>query len=167
MSDDFELLDPTEVVRDLHKVNRFYDRMRRKISIWAAKQGGEKGRLAAGIVLLAPDFLMLLLRLLKDKRVPVGKKAMLAGGIAYYLLPLDFLPELILGPVAYMDDLVLAVLIINNLLQTIDPEIVFSHWSGEDDLLAKLRRISDFAEQFLSKGVYSKLKTHFRKLGGN
>lgn len=160
---DIELVGPEEDLRDARKVNRFYDRMRKRISQWAADRGGEKGENVAEIILLAPDFFMLLTRLMRDKRVPVKSKATVVGGLAYYLLPLDFLPELIMGPVGYGDDLVLAVLIINNLLN-IEPEVVLSHWSGKEDLLYKIRKVTNYAEEYLGKRVYAKIKGLFGRL---
>ncbi|MDA8211115.1 MAG: DUF1232 domain-containing protein [Clostridia bacterium] len=160
---DLELIDPEEDLRDARKVNRFYDRMRKRISAWAAGQGGEKGQNIAETILLAPDFFMLLTRLMLDNRVPLRSKATVVGGLAYYLLPLDFLPELLLGPIGYGDDLVLAVLIINSLLNT-EPEVVLSHWSGKEDLLYKIRKVTNYAEEYLHKSVYGKIKGFFDKL---
>lgn len=161
-SKDYEILEGLNKAPDMRQVNGFYDRMRKKISLWAENKAGSTGETVVEYILLAPDFLMLLIRLMRDKRVSGRAKRLVAGGLAYYLLPFDFLPELLLGPIGFADDLVLAVLIINKLLQT-EPEIVFSHWSGREDLLDTIRRTLLFGEKFLTKSVFSKVKKYFNK----
>lgn len=158
-----ELVGSEEDLKDARKINRFYDGMRKSITKWAARQGGEKGQNVAEVILLAPDFFILLTRLMQDNRVPLKSKATVIGGLVYFLMPLDFLPELILGPIGYGDDLVLAVLVINNLLN-VKPEVVLSHWSGNEDLLEKIRKVMGYAEEYLNKGVYTKLKKFLGKL---
>lgn len=157
---DLEMVGSEEDLRDARRLNRFYDKMRKSITNWAAKQGGKRGQNVVEIVLLAPDFFILLSRLLQDSRVPLKSRASIIGGLVYYLLPLDFIPELILGPLGYSDDLVLAVLIINNLLKA-EPEVVLSHWSGNEHLLVKIQKVTGYTEQYLNKGVYTKLKNLF------
>ncbi|MFZ3171918.1 MAG: DUF1232 domain-containing protein [Carboxydocellales bacterium] len=155
-----ELVGSEEDLRDARRLNRFYDKMRKSITNWAAKQGGQRGQRVAEVILLAPDFFILLTRLMQDSRVPLRSRASIIGSLAYFLLPLDFIPELILGPLGYSDDLVLAVIIINNLLKA-EPEVVLSHWSGNEHLLVKIQKVTGYTEQYLNKGVYTKLKSLF------
>ena len=49
---------------------------------------------------------MLLFRLLRDARVSTANKALVGMGLAYYILPIDILPEAIVGPMLpHMRDL--------------------------------------------------------------
>jgi hypothetical protein len=50
------------------------------------------------ILLLLPDFTVLLARLLRDPRVPRRSKLIALFGIGYVLSPIDLLPALLLGP---------------------------------------------------------------------
>ena len=74
---------------------RLYDRVRAQVA---------KGHPGAGadfrdLLLLLPDLTVLLLRLLRDERVPLGGKLAALVGVGYVLSPIDLLPELLLGPI--------------------------------------------------------------------
>src|SRR5262245_36444599 len=60
-------------------------------------------------LLLIPNFLKLLVRLFKDKRVPLAEKAFLIGAVVYVISPLDFIPDVI-PFVGQVDDLYLVAL---------------------------------------------------------
>ncbi|HEX3031999.1 MAG TPA: DUF1232 domain-containing protein [Bacillota bacterium] len=162
-SRDYEILEGLGKTPDMRRDNGYYNPIRNKKTRWAESRAGSTGETAVEYILLAPDFLMLLIRLMRDKRVPRRSKSLVAGGLAYYVLPLDFLPEVLLGPIGFADDLVLAVLIINTLIQA-EPEVVLSHWSGREELLDTLRRSLLFGEKFLTKSVYGKVKNYFNRL---
>ena len=67
---------------------------------------------------------MLLFRLMRDSRVSATNKVLVGTGIAYFVLPIDILPEAIVGPMGYVDDLILGVFILNRVLTDTDAEIV-------------------------------------------
>ncbi len=60
------------------------------------------------------------------------KKLNLVTAIAYFISPIDILPEAILGPIGYLDDLGIAAYVLNDLLNTVDPKIVRRNWVGDD-----------------------------------
>ena len=45
---------------------------------------------------------------------------MLGPAVVYYISPFDLLPEALLGPIGYLDDLVFAVYVLNRLLSDTD-----------------------------------------------
>jgi len=51
-----------------------------------------------------PSFLKLFSRLIKDPRVPLTAKLLLVGVLAYVVLPVDFVPDFLIG-VGQLDDL--------------------------------------------------------------
>jgi uncharacterized membrane protein YkvA (DUF1232 family) len=57
----------------------------------------------------APSYARLVTVLLRDPRIPVARKAMLAAAVAYVVSPLDLLPEAI-PVIGAMDDVVVLVL---------------------------------------------------------
>lgn len=73
--------------------------------------------------------------LLKDKTVPLRKKALVVFGIIYLLSPVDLIPP-VLFPIAALDDLVLWIYILLHLKDELD-----SYWIGEktEDLSKKFR----------------------------
>jgi uncharacterized membrane protein YkvA (DUF1232 family) len=52
-----------------------------------------------------PNFVKLFWRLLKDRRVPLGTKLLLVFLLAYVVLPVDLLPDVLIG-LGQIDDLV-------------------------------------------------------------
>lgn len=138
------------------KANRFYDRIRNQIRETVENRGAT-GK-TAEFLLLAPDLFILLFRLFNDPRVSAKNKAFLGSGIAYFFLPLDFLPEAVLGPVGLIDDVILAVYILNRMLIDTDEEILAEHWSGDGNILTVIRRVLASAEKLVSKKIIDRFK---------
>jgi uncharacterized membrane protein YkvA (DUF1232 family) len=121
---------------------RLYDRMRAAI---AAPRRGEASGMR-DVLLLLPDLTVLLYRLLRDERVPVGAKAIAMLGVAYILSPVDLLPEALLGPVGLLDDLFIVGAALSRILNYVHPDVVRSHWSGHGDALDAIQRATGWAE---------------------
>lgn len=139
------------------RAERFYDRLRTRIQKYLDSKGGMVEK-TAEYLLLVPDMFMLLWRLANDSRVSGKNKVLLGSGLAYYIFPFDFLPEALLGPIGYLDDLVFAVYVLNRMLSDTDVEILREHWSGEEDILLAVRRVLSTADQLVSKNVLGRIK---------
>src|SRR5690606_39973905 len=112
----------------------FYQNFRRKVRTWLEEKGS--GYKYADLLLVGPDLFHLLCRLVVDTRVPAKEKAKLAMAIAYFVSPLDLMPEGLLGPVGYLDDVALAAYVLNGLLKSTDVDVRREHWAGEGDVLS-------------------------------
>ncbi len=97
---------------------------------------------------LVPKFLKLLLGLLKDSRVSVQDKAILAAAIAYLLNPADFVPDAI-PFFGMVDDLYLVALALIRLLNHVDEKVLREHWSGEEDIVSLIKQIAEVGARFL------------------
>ncbi len=139
------------------KAQRFYDRLRRRIHA-ALEHKGALVEKFGDYLLLVPDIFMLLWRLMTDARVSGKNKVLLGSGIAYFVFPFDVVPEAIVGPIGFLDDLVFAVYILNKLLSDTDAAILREHWSGHHDLLESMRKVLDAADKLVSENVLDKLK---------
>jgi uncharacterized membrane protein YkvA (DUF1232 family) len=139
------------------RANRFYDRVRTNIQRYVEKRGGAVEK-TTEFLLLVPDIFILLWRLVNDARVNAKNKVLLGSGVAYFVFPIDLLPEAFLGPVGYADDLVLAVFILNKILGDTDEAIVRQHWSGSEDVLAMIQRVLNAADSLVGSDVVKKLK---------
>jgi uncharacterized membrane protein YkvA (DUF1232 family) len=139
------------------RAERFYDRLRQNIQRYLAKKGSLAGKTAEWL-LLVPDVFILLWRLINDARVNGKNKVMLGSGLAYYLFPLDIIPEGFLGPTGYVDDLVLAVYMLNRVLADTDPEVLREHWSGREDILSVIQRILGAADNLVGKDLLGRVK---------
>jgi uncharacterized membrane protein YkvA (DUF1232 family) len=139
------------------RATSFYDRVRGKIKRFVEERGEKLGP-AAEFLLFVPDVFMLLFRLLRDARVSAANKALVAMGIAYYILPIDIIPEAIVGPMGYIDDLILGVFILNKILNDTDHAVVREHWSGQGDVLVVIRRVLESADRLVSPRLIAKIK---------
>lgn len=139
------------------RAERFYDRMRESIRRYIDDKGKVVST-SAEYLLLAPDVFVLLVRLVKDPRVNAKDKVMLGTGIAYFLFPLDIMPEAFLGPIGFLDDLVFGVYLLNRLLIDTDPAILRDHWSGKDDVLATIQKVLNAADNLVGKDFLGKFK---------
>lgn len=125
---------------------RLYDRMRARVV--RPRPGAGSG--VGDVLLLLPDLTMLLVRLLRDGRVGFGAKAIALVGVGYVLSPLDLVPEILLGPVGLVDDLMVVAATLSRLVNHVHPDVVRSHWSGQGDALEAIQRVMLWAESQLS-----------------
>lgn len=139
------------------RAERYYDRVRRSIAAYLERRGKAVGK-TGEFLLIVPDVFMLLWRLVNDGRVSGKNKVLLGSGIAYYLFPLDIIPEAIIGPTGYLDDLVFAVYMLNRVIGDTDPEVLRQHWSGSEDVLRVIQNILNSADNLVGSDVLSRLK---------
>jgi uncharacterized membrane protein YkvA (DUF1232 family) len=135
---------------------RFYYRLRRTIKVWA---GGEKSKANeyADYILAGPDLFMLLVRLSQDERVRRTDRIKLSGAATYFINPLDFVPELLLGPPGLVDDVALSAYVLYDVLENTDPAVVREHWEGSADLLDLLRQILAVADTMVGGPIWRRL----------
>ena len=147
------------------KQKDFYLKLRDKVSEWFEKNADEKPEYA-NYILLVPDFFYLLVRLTLDDRIPAIDKAKFAGVIAYFFSPIDFLPEALLGPVGYLDDLALSCYVLNLYINKQDAAgqaVVKELWPGDQDLLNTIQSVLQKADEWLGSGLWEKIKDVYRK----
>jgi uncharacterized membrane protein YkvA (DUF1232 family) len=149
------------IVIDLNaKERRLYDRLRASI----AKQRPGESSGWRDILLLLPDLSILLLRLLRDPRVPVGGKAIALLGLGYLMSPIDLLPEVLLGPIGLLDDVFVVVAALSRILNYVHPDVVRTHWSGQGDALAAIQRAAEWSESTITERVPLPLRRVLREL---
>ena len=143
------------------KEQDFYQKLREKIKTWSDREENQSYRWAKWL-LLAPDLFHLLVRLTADPDVPVKEKAKLAAVTAYFISPIDLLPELVLGPTGFLDDIVLTAYALNAIINNVDPQILRKHWAGEEDILEVIQNILRLADRMVGSGLFKRLKRVLR-----
>ena len=107
-----------------------------------------------------PNFLRLLGGLLTDRRVANTDKLLVAGAIAYIVMPMDFIPDYIpfLGEI---DDLFVLVLALQRLIANAGRTVIQDHWMGDPNQLRELdlERILVAAAFFLPRRIRRRLRT--------
>lgn len=129
---------------------RFYDRVRTQVA--RHQQPGAPSKVR-DIVLLLPDLTVLLLRLLRDDRVPPGDKAIALLGIGYVISPIDLLPGVLFGPIGLVDDVLIVTAALSRILNRVHPDVVRSHWSGQGDALEAIQRVARWSESFFRERI--------------
>jgi uncharacterized membrane protein YkvA (DUF1232 family) len=91
----------------------------------------------AELVRIVPDVLRLIRHLVGDRSVPVGVRAALVGLLAWFLNPIDLIPEFIpvLGP---LDDVVVAVIVLRYVRKRLGDEELRMRWPGTPEGYALL-----------------------------
>ncbi|KQC07603.1 MAG: hypothetical protein APR54_05845 [Candidatus Cloacimonas sp. SDB] len=136
---------------------KFYEILRKRINRFVTGFAGEYGNKFTGYLLALPDFFILLLRLAADKRVTSSQKMFVGGIIAYVMLPIDIIPDFI-PFIGYIDDLVLVVYGLNLILNEVDKQIIIDNWSGEENVLELLSKVTSTAEKFLDRNFLKKIQ---------
>lgn len=140
----------------------FYQKLRAKIQNWVEGKTGKDNKFLK-YVMFAPDFFHLLTKLMLDGRIEAKSKSMIGAGILYFIAPIDLMPEALLGPVGFADDVVVAVYVINTLLNRYPKEVIMSHWAGDEDLLQVVSRLADKGNKWASRLPASKMVKRFLK----
>lgn len=106
------------------------------VHVSSAPRTGAK-RTVMGTISEIPNFLRLLYGLITDSRVNGVDKLVVAGAIAYILLPLDVIPDFVpfLGEV---DDVFLLILALQRLISNAGRSVLHDYWAGDPDELSAL-----------------------------
>jgi uncharacterized membrane protein YkvA (DUF1232 family) len=103
-----------------------------------------------------PDLVRLIARLVGDPLLPRAAKVALAAAMVYLASPIDLIPDFI--PVlGYLDDVLLAAVLVDGLLNWVDRGLVLKYWPGTPDSLERLAR----AARMLAVWVPRRLKARF------
>ena len=101
----------------------------------------------ARLVLKLPMYARVVWGMLRDPRTPIGLKGMLAAALAYVVLPVDLIPDVI-PIIGQADDLTVLLLVLDLFIQNAPAEVRAEHTArarnGTADLdrdLAKLRSL--------------------------
>jgi len=149
--------DPAEesVIIELNpRERRLYDRLRARVV-------KERPGTASGIrdaILLLPDLTVLLMRLLRDSRVPISCKVIAVLGVGYALSPIDLIPALLVGPIGLVDDLLVVSAALSKILNQVHPDVVRSHWSGQGDVLDAIQRAARWSASILLERIPRRLR---------
>ena len=100
-----------------------------------------------------PDIARTVTRLAADPLLPRAAKVALAAAVLYLVSPVDLVPDFI--PVlGYLDDLLLAALLVDGVLNYVDRGLVLKYWPGTAESLDRVAR----AARVLAAWVPRRLK---------
>ncbi len=127
----------------------FYQRLRMKINRWSKggklenKRGTWTDRFLQYLLIL-PDLVYLIIRLLLDRETPRRIKGLIIVALSYLVFPIDIIPDFI--PVlGFIDDLLVIVIVLNKIINSAEPKVLDrlnALWAGEEDVIVKVKEIT-------------------------
>ncbi|HLO02630.1 MAG TPA: DUF1232 domain-containing protein [Symbiobacteriaceae bacterium] len=120
--------------RTVEEHGLYYKEIRAKIQTFVS------GRVPAWVqpvvpwLLAVPDFFVMMVRLVRDPRVSAKSKILVGAVIAYFLSPLDLIPDL-LGGLGLVDDLAIALFAIDEMRSAVPAAVLEEAWPGEGQVL--------------------------------
>jgi len=139
----------------------FYQKLRSRVHNWAENRDLTTQK-SASLILAAPDLFHLTCKLMVDSRTPAQSKLLLGAVLAYFISPIDLVPEALFGPFGYVDDVAFAALAIDKLVSSVGEDVIREHWAGEEDGLELIRSIVATLDEHLGKRIAGKLRKLIR-----
>lgn len=119
----------------------------------------ESRKVAARLIPVLPRFVGLLFRLMADRRVRLLDKGLVLGVVAYILMPLDLIPDL-LGVLGWTDDLFLLGLALRRLVLGAGEGVIRENWRGSPEALDRLEGGLDHLGTLLPGPVHRLLERY-------
>ena len=107
-------------------------------------------QLVTDAVLMMPNIVKLIGRLLRDPRVPRRAKITLGLAAAYVASPIDLIPEVI-PVIGWADDVLVLMFAIDSLIERAGNEVVEELWDGPGDLLSLVRDVVGLSRNLVPK----------------
>ena len=126
-----------EKVEDNYTIGRSY----------VASKLPDRIKKASDYLFILPDLIALLYRLLKEKRVPIKTKLVIAGAIAYTAFPTDIIPDNI-PFVGRVDELAVMFFALDRVVTDIPVNVLLENWQGKNDIIMVLKSIIEYVTNF-------------------
>ncbi len=139
------------------KVHSYYQQLQMRVETWLSSQEAQRHPCAALYPHL-PELFLLLTQLGLDARVEERERVVIFSALKYIVAPFDLIPEGILGPAGYCDDLVLAALVVDRLASTLDRSLLSQYWRGAGDVVTVARTILQSATTMVGDETCARLQ---------
>lgn len=104
------------------------------VKSYIEEKGGEKYSNIVKYAFILPDLIALLVRLLKDKRIPLKLRISVIVSLGYLMSPIDIMPDFI-PFIGNLDDLAVAFFALNKIINSVPHNIILENWAGEDNII--------------------------------
>ena len=98
-------------------------------------------------ILLVPDILALIVRLMKDNRINNQTKIAVAASIGYIVVPKDIIFDKI-PIVGSIDDMAVVLFALNKLINDVPIEIILENWAGNEKNIVVLKNALEYVKRF-------------------
>lgn len=148
----------------------FYRRVGEALAEWARDIGaapvadGEQGY--AEHIPKAPLLFRLLEALALEAEVSTEGKAQIAVVLSYFSAPQDEVPEAVVGPSGYVDDVALAALTVKEIADRAGTDVVRRCWPEEEDPGPVIDEVLRFARYAMGTETWRRVRAEFRRQVG-
>ena len=143
---------------ELAKNQDVYQKLRKKVAKMAESKAGKKSKYLE-YLLAAPDLFHLVVKLTVDPDVDAKYKVILGLTVAYFVSPVDLIPDIV-PIVGILDDVAIVAFALNGIIcNGCSEEVLAKHWAGNDqDILNLIKRIINVADEMLGSVIVDGLK---------
>lgn len=138
----------------------FYKQLSVEIDKWADENKDAKNYWKIYLI-NAPKIFYFLKNLVQLENLTKKEKALITAAIAYFINPFDLLPEMILGALGFLDDVVASAFVINKLMGNISEKFITQNWNGSLNFGAFIKNILTNADHIVEEQIHKKLKKEF------
>jgi uncharacterized membrane protein YkvA (DUF1232 family) len=110
------------------------------------------------LVRALPSLARLIARLVGDPVLPRAAKVALAAAAVYLISPIDLVPDF-LPFLGYLDDVLLAAIIVDGLLNYVDRAVLLKYWPGTPESLDKLARAAHVFARWVPSRIKARIFT--------
>ncbi len=109
------------------------------------------------LLLVLPRLARMIVSLLGDRDVPLTAKVALGALAVYLASPVDLIPDFI-PVVGYLDDLLVAAVVVDGLLSYVDRSLLLKYWPGQpaslDAAAAVARRVARWVPSRIKARIF-------------
>lgn len=111
--------------------------------------------------MIFPDLVALIIKLLKDKRVPLKDKLLMGGVMAYLISPIDIVLDFI-PFIGQIDDLAIVFFVLSIIINEIEEEIIVSNWDGKENVILLIREGVKYIVNILGEKNIKRIAAFFK-----
>jgi uncharacterized membrane protein YkvA (DUF1232 family) len=134
----------------------YLGQLNRQLDAWLNSSEG-KNHEYRDILAQVPKIFYLLCKLVNNDVISEGSKSRLAKAITYFILQFDLMPEAIIGPPGYLDDLIISALAIKSVMDYDSKDVVRNCWEGSEDIISLIAEIINKADDFVGPDIHRQL----------
>lgn len=125
---------PSAEEAEIPEHQSFYRKLRAKVNRFTEKNAPAWLAPLVPWAMVVPDFFVLVVRLARDPRVPNEAKLLAGVAVAYFISPIDLIPDaiLILGQ---LDDIAVAIFVVDKISKMVPHEVIEEAWPGDGKVL--------------------------------
>jgi uncharacterized membrane protein YkvA (DUF1232 family) len=103
-----------------------------------------------------PDVVRMVSRLVNDPVLPRPAKIAIAAAVVYLVSPVDLLPDFI-PFVGYVDDVMLAAIVVDGILTHVDRGVLLRYWPGSPESLERLARGAGVLARWVPRRIRARI----------